>query len=174
VLGTLRATVDGSPRTWHVVSGRSGGRPYASGIWMEVEPGRRALVVGGFDTASPPLDSFTWDTRGMPTSYGEYTGSTLALNLTVGADPLPFRLVFPPETPPAVLYATRPTLKSLDTTYGIETGAVDVTAVSIANGLANVTGTFSGTFKQMVGDGTVQITDGAFDVSGLPDMSTLR
>jgi hypothetical protein len=174
VLGTLRATIDGSSRTWHVVSGRSGDRPYASGLWMEVEPGRRTIAAGGFDTPSPPLDSFTWDTRGMPTSYGDYTGSTLALNLTVGADPSPFRLVFPPETTPAVLYATRPTLESLDATYGVEDGSVEVTAVSIVNGLANVAGTFTGTFRRLAGDGTIEITGGVFEVSGLPNVGTLR
>lgn len=52
VLGTIRATIDDAVRTWDVVSGQSQSRPYASGVWLDVEPGRRVLAVGAFDTAT--------------------------------------------------------------------------------------------------------------------------
>jgi hypothetical protein len=173
VLGTIRATIAGTPRSWHVVAGPSQSRAYASGVWMEVGSSRM-IVAGGFDTERPPLDTFTWDANGMPTSYGDYAGSTILVNLTVGANPAPFQLTFPPETTPAVMYSTRATLDSLNYTFSIEKGTVDVTSVSIANGLASASGTFAGTLKQLTGTDTIEVTDGSFDVSGLPDVATLR
>jgi hypothetical protein len=173
VLGTLRATIDGTARTWYVVSGQSQGRPYASGVWLEIEPGRRIIAIGAFDTATPPLDSFAWSAQGMPTSYGDYTGSTLLLNLSVGADTRRFTLIYPPETNPVVMYSQKATLASLDTTFAIESGTVIVTAVSIADGLASAKGMFGGTLSLPTGEGTVDVIDGTFEVSGLPDARTM-
>lgn len=172
--GTLRATIDGTARTWHVVSGTSQGRRYASGVWIDVTPDRKVVAIGGFDTATPPLDSFTWGPNNMPTSYGDYAGSTLLINLNIQGAPAPFRLLFPPEPTPAVMYSTKATLNSLDTTFAIEKGTVDVTAISVAGGLVSATGTFSGTLARMTGEGTVEVTDGSFNVSGIPDAKTMQ
>jgi hypothetical protein len=174
VLGTIRAAVDGTARTWYVVSGTSRGRPYASGAWQDGADGGRIITIGGFETATPPLDTFEWSVDGMPMSYGEYAGSALSLMLTVGPDAAPFRLVYPPERTPAVVYASRATLDSLDTTFKIEKGTVEVSAVSVAGGLASAAGTFSGTLSGMVRDGNVAVSNGAFDVRGLPNVETLR
>ncbi len=176
VLGTIRATLDGAARTWYVVSGTSRGRPYASGAWQDNANGRRTISIGGFDTATPPLDTFEWDEDGMPRSYGDYHGSalTLTLMLAAGSEVKPFRLVFPPERSPALMYASRATLDSLDTTFKIETGTVDVTAVSVADGTASAAGTFSGTLTGLVRSGAVVVSNGAFDVSGLPRLDALR
>jgi hypothetical protein len=174
VLGTLRATVDDTVRTWYVVSGQSQGRPYASGAWLEIAPGRRMITIGAFDTPTPPLDSFTWSAQGMPTSYGDYTGATLLVNLSVGADTKRFTLLYPPETNPAVMYSPKATLASLDTTLAIKSGAVIVTSVSVTDGLASARGTFGGTLSLPTGEGTIDLIDGSFDVSGLPDARTLR
>jgi hypothetical protein len=173
VLGTLRATVNDAARTWYVVSGQSQGQPYASGAWLEIEPGRRIVTIGAFDSATPPLDSFTWSAQGMPTSYGDYSGSTLLMNLSVGADTKRFTLIYPPETEPVVMYSSQATLSSLDTTLAIKSGTVIVTSVSIADGLASAKGTFAGTFSLPTGGGAMDFIDGTFEVSGLPDVRTL-
>jgi len=65
------------------------------------------------------------------------------INLNIQGAPAPFRLLFPPETTPAVMCSTTATLNSLDTTFAMEKD-------------------------------TVEVTDGAFDVSGLPDARTLQ
>jgi hypothetical protein len=173
VLGTLRATIDDAVRTWYVVAGQSQGHPYASGAWIEVEPGRRFVTIGAFDTAMPPLDSFTWSAQGLPKSYGDYVGSTLLMNLSVGADTRRFTLIYPPETDPVVMYASKATIGSLDTTFAIKSGTVIVTAVSIADGVASAKGMFAGTFALPTGEGTVSFTEGTFEVSGLPNARTL-
>lgn len=174
VLGTLRATIDDTVRTWYVVAGQSQGRPYASGAWLEIEPGRRVIAIGAFDTPTPPLDSFTWSAQGMPTSYGDYSGSALLMNLSVGTETKRFSLIYPPETDPVVMYSRKATLASLDTTLAIKSGAVIVTSVSVTDGLASAKGTFGGTLSLPSGEGAIDLIDGSFDVSGLPDARTLR
>jgi hypothetical protein len=171
VLGTIRAALDGVARTWYVVSGTSRGKPYASGAWQDRANGRRVITIGGFDTAAPPLDTFEWNDDGTPRSYGAYTGSVLSLMLTVGPDGPPFRFVYPPERVPAVIYASRATLDSLDTTFQIVKGTVEVSAVSVAGGLASAAGAFSGTLSGMVRDGTVAVSNGTFDVKNLPNLA---
>lgn len=176
VLGTISATVDGTARTWHVVAGPSAGRPYASGLWTVAPSGRRTIVVAGFDTPTPPLDTFTWNAAGMPTSYGEYTGSTIGLTLRVGAEATPFRLVYPPEDIPALVYAARASLTAVDGTLALSTGEIDVTSVSIAGGTASVSGGFAGTLTPLIGEGGARIvvTNGTFTATGLPDARALR
>jgi hypothetical protein len=173
VLGTIRATLDDTVRTWYVVSGQSQGRPYASGVWLDTESGRRVIAIGAFDTATPPLESFTWSAQGMPTSYGDYTGSTFLLNLSVAAETRRFTLIYPPETEPAAMYSSQATLASLDTTFAITSGTVIVTSVSMADGLASAKGTFGGTFSKLTGEGSISFTDGTFEASGVPDARTM-
>jgi hypothetical protein len=174
VLGTITATLSGTERTWHVVAGPSRGRAFSSGVWVESAMGRRTLAIGGFDTPTPPLDSFEWDENGMPTSYGSYPGSTIRINLTVSQTPVPFTLMYPPEETPAVMYTTRTTRNPLFYTFGISQGVVDVTSVSIDDGLASAAGTFTGRLKIMRGEGTLEVTDGVFAVAGVPSATTLR
>jgi hypothetical protein len=172
VLGTIGATVDGAARTWYVVSGVSGGRPYASGVWQEIDSGRRRIILGGYETATPPLDTFEWTKGGMPRSYGTYKGSTLGLMVEVAAAPAPFRATLP-GSEASIIYASPAKLDAMDTTFLSREGVIDVTAVSITGELAGMAGTFSGTLARMVGDGTTRITEGTFDVKGMPDISTI-
>jgi hypothetical protein len=173
VQGTIQATIDGTARTWYVVTGTSQGRPYASGVWQEMVPTRRTIILGGYETATPPLDTFLWE-KGMPRSYGVYTGSTLLLMLEVGAAPAPYRATLPGAEGTTVLYANPAKLDALDTTFMLRQGQVDVSAVSINGGLASTAGTFSGTLALMAGDGaTVAVTDGRFEVKGMPDLATI-
>jgi hypothetical protein len=178
-LGTIIATVDGVAGTWYVVSGAIQGRPYASGLWQQVDADRRRIVLGGYETATPPLDTFALSETGMPRSYGTYAGSTMALTFEVGADPAPFREVLgsggaPPTAGASVIYASPAKIDAIDTTFMMATGVVDVTAVSMAGALASATGTFSGTLRRMVGDGSVEIKDGRFEVKSLPGLEALR
>jgi hypothetical protein len=126
------------------VSGESGGRPYASGVWQEIASDRRRIILGGYETATPPLDTFEWDPQGMPRSYGTYTGSTMFLMLEVGGRPGPFRVALPDGEGASVIYASQAKLNAIDTTFMMQRGAVNVTAVSIEEGLASASGTFSG------------------------------
>jgi hypothetical protein len=50
----------GWERTWYVVSGTIQGRQQATGGWIELGDGRRAVAVVGFDVEDPPLESFEW------------------------------------------------------------------------------------------------------------------
>jgi hypothetical protein len=50
----------GWERTWYVVGGTIQGRQQATGGWIELGDGRRAVAVVGFDVEDPPLESFEW------------------------------------------------------------------------------------------------------------------
>jgi hypothetical protein len=130
-------------------------------------------MLGGFETVTPPLETFEWNDDRTPRSYGTYTGSTMMLVLAVDGDPAPFRATLPGAGETSVLYASPAKLNSIDTTFMMR-GRVDVTAVSIAGGLASATGTFAGTLVPMMGGGrAIEITDGRFEASGMPDLATI-
>ena len=175
VQGTIQATVDGRPMTWYSVFGESDGKPYSSSMWMEQPDAGRMLAVGGFSTEDPPLDTFEWDDTGLPASYGTYDASVIAIAIQLPANQSGFTVTFPDGGGSNNLsYQPKATLQDvLASTFMMAEGTLSVSDVEISDGLGRVEGTFSGTFQTMTGDREVEITDGEFDVEGIPGFETL-
>lgn len=176
VQGTIAATVDGRRITWYSVFGESGGRPYSSSSWMELPSGARMVGVGGFSTDEPPLESFEWDPSGMPTSYGTYDGPIIAVAIQLPAEGNSFTVTFPDVSGiTALAYQPTASLENvMATTFVASEGTLSVSNVEVSGGLARAEGTFSGTFRAMQGGGSVVMTDGTFDVEGIPSLETIR
>lgn len=176
VQGTIQATVDGRRMTWYSVSGESGGRPYSSSSWREMPGGVRMLGVGGFSTEEPPLESFEWNASGMPASYGTYDGSVIAIAIQLPADGTSLTATFPDAGAlTSVSYQPTATLEDvMASTFMVSEGVLSVSNVVISGGLAGAQGTSSGTFQTLAGGRSVEITDGIFDVEGIPSFETIR
>lgn len=175
-IGTITADVNGEPHTWYVVTGESGGRPYGSAAWVEMAPGRRMVTVGGFDTPDPPLETFTRDARGTPTSYGDYDGSLLAVVVEIPESGTSVSVTLPGQPQMSgVSYQPRASLQNVTaTTQMMYQGTLDVSRVEIVDGLAVVEGTFRGAFRSMTGSEHVRITNGRFEIEGIPPIEALR
>ncbi|MGD2067814.1 MAG: hypothetical protein PVI57_03950 [Gemmatimonadota bacterium] len=179
VLGTIEATVDGEAHTWYVVEGESGGKPYASGVWMSPTDGKRTVSAGGYDTDDPPLDSFEWSEQGFPLSFGDYEGSTFNVMVRVpeGSSSLEVALTGA-EGGFEALVSWQPvaTLENpLESTWVMTSGTLRVTEVAVEDGRARMEGTFSGTLGRMDGQGTTrEVSGGRFRISGLPSADEIR
>lgn len=173
LLGTIEATIDGRAGTWHIVAGEAGGRPYSAALWYEPDEESTWGVVGGFDTPTPPVETFRFGPAGMFESYGEYRGSIFTMVLATAGDPGPFRLELPSfDNSSSVIYLRQATLEDLTQMYSMEAGVLNVTRMSVSGGRLSAEGTFSGTFENPEG-ATVTITDGRFSVEGAPHLDTL-
>jgi len=174
-LGTFEATIDGDRRTWYSVSGTSGERPYDSGAWLELPGGETLITAGGFDTPSPPMETFQWGENGMPTSFGDYRGSTLGIAVSTGDGTPPFSIEFPDDGVQSLIsYQPVADLETMvETSFMLQEGTIHVSAAEISDGVARLEGTFSGTFRTLFGEETVEITDGVFQVQEIPGLTTL-
>lgn len=169
VLGTIEATVDGEIRTWYVVSGTVRGRPYASAVWYVPEGRSVVASVGGYDRADPPLDSFETDARGQPVSFGDYTGSTLAITLMPEGPAGPYGVELD-ESTPLLVFSPVATVSDVAAMYFPQDGRLEVRTLEVSDGRLRAEGTFHGTFRTMNGEGPVEITDGRFAVDGVPTL----
>jgi len=178
-LGTITARLNGEPRTWYVV----GDGANDTGTWTELNPGERLIAVAGFDTATPPVASFTRDTAGRVTSYGGYDGSMLAIIVNVGADPQPFRSTIPFDRYHSFVYVAD--ARQLDPARGPEgalrairiadTGTLEVTSIGFVGGRAFLEGTFSGTLNEAApGSTPLAVTDLRFEAKNLPQAGAAR
>jgi len=173
-LGTITAMINDQSQTWYLVTGTSQGREYASGGWMETGPGEHVVSLGGFETKTPPLDSFGWDGQ-MPTSFGDYTASGIVLTLPLWPDRVPYTVAFPIEEMGVMASVIHMPTATFDPAgmYELAQGVVEVHRVELNGGLATVEGTFSGTFIRMGGEESLTVTDGRFRGSRLPDLRAM-
>lgn len=176
VQGTIEATVEGERITWYSVSGQSGGAPYSSSSWLEITDTERLVAIGGFATDDPPLESFEWSDSGMPTSYGSYEGSVFAIAIDLRGERSEFSVSLPdPEGRNQLSYQPRAALENvMANTLMMSTGTLSVTEVAISDGIARASGTFSGTFQSMEGDRSMEVTNGVFEVAGIPNVEAIR
>jgi len=173
-LGVITATVSGRSHTWHVVAGSARGRPYSSGAWMQLGPDERAITLGGYDTPTPPIETFEYD-GDQPASFGEYSGSLINLTIPVWPGRVPFTVRFPVDeigVMASVLYMPRATFDPTQM-YEVIEGVLEVTRLEVRSGLMSVEGTFSGRFERHGGDAPVTISDGRFRAHELPDLKQL-
>ena len=168
-IGTIRASFDGEPRQWYVVSGVANGRTAPGAFWMQLADERMA-VVGGFDTED--IDFSTFETQnGMPSSMGSYTGSVMSITFSfqpgqaeasftagdLGANVIYVDDVSGGMTP--------------DHMYSLSEGGFDVTRIRTEGGACSIAGTFAGELEPVrEGAASIQVSDGTFEVDGCVEM----
>lgn len=174
VLGTIEATVDGQPMTWYIVSGDVRGAPYASAVWYRPDDESVLIGIGGFDTQTPPMETFETGEDGTPVSYGDYSGPVFTLTFETGSDPAPYRRTFPDDGMTSLVYMSQATMSDIDFMFIPQSGEVDVTVLELSNGRIRAEGTFSGRLGNVGGEGRfVEVTDGRFSVRGVPHLDEI-
>ena len=160
-LGTIRATVEGEERTWHVLEATIDGKLEPGAFWKEMEDGSRLVAIGGYDQADVPFETFERDPEsGMVTSFGEYDGGLFTVTFEIregGGAPMSFA---------AGVNASVILVPGLD--YGsalsLESGHVEIETVDWGSG--RFEGSFEGELESMDGSKTARVTDGTFEVRG--------
>lgn len=174
VLGTIEATVDGRLMTWYVVSGSVRGAPYASAAWYRPDDESVLIAIGGFDTRTPPLETFETGQNGATVSYGEYGGSVMSLLFETGPDPAAFRHALPGDGMTSFVYMAEASMSDVSGMFIPESGAVHVTVLELSDGKIRAEGTFSGRLGNPGGEGRfVEVTGGRFSVRGVPHMDEI-
>lgn len=174
-LGTMTARLNGQARTWYVVGDPADARQ-SSASWHQPKPGERMITIAGFDTETPPFGSFTRDTAGRVTSYGDYAGSLLVIVLSdVGANPQPRAVKL--DRGLTLMYVAQASLldpkrndpaRMTCAIHTAESGTLDVTAIGFDGDRAFVEGTVSATLATC--DGRLSIADGRFRLRNLPKL----
>lgn len=172
VLGTIEATLDGESRTWYVVEGTARTGPYASAAWIDAGDGGRVVSISGYDDERPPIDTFEADMEAGNLSFGDYDGSAFVLSVTVGDGGEPFSVELGESSNAMVAYLPQAS-PNMSGMYTSTSGVVDVTDSSFDAETSRLSGTFSGTLRQMQGDGELQIENGRFDIGRVPAVETL-
>jgi hypothetical protein len=172
VLGTIEATIDGEARTWYVVEGTARTGAYASAAWIDAGDDGRIVSIGGYDDERPPIETFEADMQSGSLSFGDYDGSAFVVSVTVSGDGGPFSVELGGSSNAMVAYMPQASA-DMSGMYTSASGALDVTSSSFDAETSRVSGTFSGTLRQMQGDGEIPIENGRFDVDGIPAVETL-
>jgi hypothetical protein len=174
VLGTIEATVDGQAMTWYVLSGSVRGAPYASAVWYRPDDESVLIGLGGFDTRTPPLETFEMGEGGATVSYGDYAGPVLSLMLETGPDPAPYRRTLPGDDMTTFVFMPEATTTDVSLMFILNAGVVDVTVLELSGGTVRAEGTFSGRIGNVGGGGrAMEVTDGRFSVRGIPHLDEI-
>lgn len=172
VLGTIEATLDGEARTWYVVEGTARTGPYASAAWIDAGDGGRVVSISGYDDERPPIDTFEADMEAGNLSFGDYDGSAFVLSVAMAGDGESFSVELGASSNAMVAYLPQAS-PDMSGMYTSTSGVVDVTSSSFDAETSRLSGTFSGTLRQMQGDGEVQIENGRFEIGRIPAVETL-
>lgn len=175
-LGTIHATIDGDARTWYVVAGQASDGPWASGAWLERQGGGHLITFGGLDDEVLPIETFSRG-GGNPgqMSMGDYHGSSLTMAVTVDLTSLPLQVALPDDEAQAtVIYLPVVDMSDMSGMLAMRSGQVAVEEADMADGKVRIRGTFSGTFEPMQGGDGVEISDGSFDIEGLPNVKEIQ
>ncbi len=170
VLGTIHATVDGTERTWYVVTGDAKGKPYSSAMWLEMN-GTRVVSLGGFDSEHPPIETFAVDPAAGDLSFGTYSGSTVQLLISAGDGEHSAKVTLPAARDQHFSLAYMPVAQTDDMVAGsflMQEGSINVSDVSFSDGMASVRGTFQGTLQKLDGSGRMRVEHGQFEVTRIP------
>lgn len=179
VLGTIHATLDGQPRTWYAVEGHARTGPYSSAVWREGANDRTIVSISTFDTDSPPVETFNVDVRQGRFSLGHYEGSSIVVTVPLPANTGPVTFAFPSEGSSAVSVSYLPNAASvvtgIDMTafFSLAEGTITVVQGHRSDGLVQIRGTFSGILQSLEGPNRIRVTDGRFDVGGVPAAKAL-
>ncbi len=174
LLGTIEATMDGDPRIWYVVTGEATDGPYSSGVWLETSGGT-ILSLGGLDSGSPPIGTFSrGGVGGTGAILGNYEGSALNLQIRLpeGASSAEFRLP-DSDASAGLVYLPDAAVQEVNSMLMMASGTVVVEDASRTGDKVQVRGTFSGSLQRAGGGEPVQITGGRFEVRGIPPVSSV-
>lgn len=173
-LGTIEATMNGEPRVWYVVTGQATDGPYSSAVWLEVDGGT-IVSLGGLDSENPPIATFSrGGVGGTGASMGDYQGSALNLQMRLPEGASSAEFTFPgSESGGGVVFLADAAVVEVGSMLTMATGALIVDGSGREGDKVRVRGTFSGTLQTMAGSNPVQITEGRFDVSGIPSVAAI-
>lgn len=175
-LGTIEATLDGEARVWHVVEGQASDGPYASGIWGDA--GETVIVsLGGLDSADPPIETFSRGTAGGEgMSMGDYEGSSFNLQLQLPPDATAATFELPADEGRAtILFAPVFDIEDpLGGTLVFASGTITVESVARDGDEMEISGAFEGSLQPRDGGAPVSLTNGRFEIAGLPEASTIQ
>jgi hypothetical protein len=174
-LGTIEAVLDGEPRVWHVVRGEASDGPYASGVWFQLPDGPVAVVLGGFDSPDPPIETFSRGGGGAQASVGDYRGSSLSLQVQLSAEAGPAGFALPADEGRAMVVFT-PVFDAEDMSglRAMASGEVEVLEASRTGEEMSLRGTFSGRLEPMGAGEPVTVTEGRFEVRGIPSAESIQ
>lgn len=175
-LGTIEATLDGEARVWHVVEGQASDGPYASGVWLEAEE-TVIVSLGGLDSADPPIETFSrGGAGGEGMSMGDYEGSSFSLQVQLPPDATSATFELPAdEGQVAIVFAPVFDVEDFFSgTLTLVSGTITVESVARDGDEMEVSGTFEGTLQAQGSDASTSLTDGRFEVAGLPEASTVQ
>lgn len=174
-LGTIEADVDGEARVWHVVEGQASDGPYASGLWLGMED---AVMVslGGLDSADPPIETFSrGGAGGVGMSMGDYDGSSFTVQVQLPPDATSATFSLPTDEGSAmIVFAPVFDIEDLSGMQTLVSGTITVDAMARDGGEIEISGTFEGTLRSPTGDASTTLTNGRFEVAGLPEASTVQ
>jgi hypothetical protein len=131
------------------------------------------VTVGGFETETPPIETFAHDPTGISASYGDYEGSVVGLVFTLdegqGAAEM---AIGEPGVASSVVYMPGAGT-DISAAYLATAGSIEVTEVRWTGDAVRVRGTFQATVSKMDGSASAQLVDGTFDVGDIPSQATV-
>ena len=159
-----------------MVAGQASDGPYAAGVWLERSDGGHIISLSGLDVEDPPIQTFSrggGDASRM--SMGAYDGSAMTMGVTVHLDALPLRISLPDdEGQGTVIFLPVVDVSDTSGMLVMRSGRLEVEEAAITGGKARLRGTFSGTLAPMQGGDTMEVTDGRFEVEGLPNVKDVQ
>ena len=172
--GTITATIDDQDQTWYPAEGTSAtDRPYASSAWIDVADGRVTVSLGGFDTEDPPIGTFEYDPETFAQSYGTYTGSVIAVMVSLDRDATSLDAdLSDPSAGHSVVFM-RTASVDVSGAYIASGGRIEVTDVRWHGDLVDLRGRFRATVTKLDQSDALDIVSGTFDVSDVPSQAVL-
>ncbi|HET9581372.1 MAG TPA: hypothetical protein VFP76_00965 [Gemmatimonadota bacterium] len=165
VIGTIRASIDGSERTWFVLEARGRGGPESSAFWYEPEPGASRAMITGYDSPDVTFQ----DLGAADRPLGDYDGSGITLVIDFRPEEGPKTVRFPVDQQTNVLYMPVMAGGEGSALFQFVEGELDVTSLHAPrSGAGTSRGTFSGTMRDLFGsDRSLVVTGGRFEVEEL-------
>lgn len=174
-LGTIEAVLDGEERTWYVLAGEAKDGPWAAATWMEMSEGVM-VTMGGVDAPDLDIGQISRSEGAAGMTMGGYEGSTLNLAVMLPPEPRPTTADLPEAEPAGttVIYQPRFDLSDMSGMLRMTEGRIEVEAVSLSDGEVSLRGTFHGVVSTMDGSEGMEITDGRFQVEGIPSVDAIQ
>lgn len=167
-VGTFHAVVDGEERTWYAVAGRADGRTGSSAVWTPLSStGRRLASLGGFEVPGVPAGPVELDVAAGTMSPADYRGKLLHVAFPFRADDFELTARIPGPAGASVMYLPHVSRGRLElgSAYVLSRGTLEVTRIEVSgDGSARFEGTFSGTFRTMDGEASLEVAGGRFRV----------
>ena len=172
VIGTISAVLNGEPKTWHVLLPEGG--PQGAAAWLSLDEHRQMFYVEGYEDRNV---SFSMD-ESLGGMVADSKDNSIALSFAFPAGASSTDIAFPGTDENRAVLMMWTTIAG-DTaspkrlTSTMRTGMMKVAEIKTrASDTAGFTGTFSGTIRSLGGGATGKLTDGKFEIEGIPFVRT--